>query len=371
MSSTSKIFFRSFVQPFYRENIGLFVFIFSIMFFIVSKVDGAGLYEYHYSLVRGMLNSYIFLFCVLFIWLIYVRKYALFVSNTILNPQHTFLHIYNQLTKTKRLQLFFVVQAWLLLPVLLYVLFILFVGLQQRLYTSLIIITISLLVMLFAGALYHSYTLNNLNKNRFVTRKKLNRKSFAPAFPMMLVEYVLRQQGILFTGIKIFTCSVLYLTARNNNAMDNDITVAFMFYNFGLFANGVLIFRIREFEQAYLNFYRSLPVPVIKRLLQYALIFFIFLIPECITAAVLTPHHLTPKGSIDLILNGFSLLLLMNSITFLSDFKMKDYIKTPLLLLCIEYIFLITAGITFLYVFFCIVAAFVFIKRYYTFEKIL
>jgi len=371
MNSTSEIFFRSFVQPFYRENIGLFVFVFSMMFFIVSKVDGAGLYEYHYSLVTGILSSYIFLSCVIFMWLIYFRKYVLFVSDTISNPQHTFLHIYNQLTKIKRLRLFFVVQVWLLFPVLLYTLFILFVGLQQRSYAPLFIIIFSLLTMLVSGALYHTHKLNNPNKSRFATRKKLTGKSLSSAFPSILVQYVLRQQWIIFAGIKIFTCGVLYLTARNNNAIDNDITVVFMFYNFGLLANGVLIFRIREFEQAYLNFYRSLPVPIIKRLLQYAAIFFIFLIPECITALILTPHHLTPKESFDLILNGFSLLLLMNSITFLYDFKMKDYIKTLLLLLCIEYIFLITAGNTVLYVFFFITAAFVFIKRYYTFEKII
>jgi len=186
MSSTSKIFFRSFVQPFYRENIGLFVFVFSMMFFIVSKVDGAGLYEYHYSLVTGMLNSNIFLSCVLFIWLIYVRKYVLFVSGAISNPQYTFLHIYNQLTKIKQFRLFFVVQVWLLLPVLLYLWFILFVGLQQHLYIPLLIIIISLLAMLASGALYHTYALNNPTKSTFLITKKITGKSFSSAFSLAL-----------------------------------------------------------------------------------------------------------------------------------------------------------------------------------------
>jgi len=263
------------------------------------------------------------------------------------------------------------VQVWLLFPVLLYVWFILFVGLQQHLYIPLLIIIISLLTMLVSGALYHTYALNNPNRSPFLTIKKLPGKSFSSAFPLVLIQYVLYKQWILFAGIKIFTCGVLYLTARNNNVADNDTTIAFMFYNFGLLANGVLIFRIRAFEQVYLNFYRSLPVPVTKGLLQYAATFFIFLIPEGVTAAMLMPHHLTLKDGIDFGLNGFSLLLLMNSITFLQDFKMKNYVKILLLLLCIEYIFLITAGITFLYLFFFILAAFIFIKRYYTFEQII
>ena len=173
MKATSKIFFRSFVQPFYRENIGLFVFVFSMMFFIVSKVDGAGLYEYHYSLVTGMLSNNIFLSCVLFIWLIYVRKYILFVSGVLSSPQYTFLHIYNQLTKIKRFRLFLTVQVWLLLPVLLYVWFILVVGLQQHLYIPLLIIIISLLTMLVSGALYHIHALNNPNKGKFLITKKI------------------------------------------------------------------------------------------------------------------------------------------------------------------------------------------------------
>ncbi len=53
MTYPFKILFKSFVKTFYKENAGAFVFVFTMLFCIVSKVDGAGLYEYHYSLVTG------------------------------------------------------------------------------------------------------------------------------------------------------------------------------------------------------------------------------------------------------------------------------------------------------------------------------
>ncbi len=161
---------------------------------------------------------------------------------------------------------------------------------------------------------------------------------------------------------------ILYLVARNNSAADNDMTMAFIFYTFGLLSNGVLIFRVRNFEETYLHFYRSLPVLLTKRLLQYALVFFICLIPELVTAITLVPAHLDSKQAVDLIGCGFSLLLLMTSITFLSSFKMKEYIKILLLLFFIECIFFIASGLLILNLLFLIAAVIIFRKHYYEFE---
>ena len=57
MSQPGKILFKSFIRPFYKENAGVFIFVFMMMFFIVNKVDGAGLFEYHYSLILATLTS--------------------------------------------------------------------------------------------------------------------------------------------------------------------------------------------------------------------------------------------------------------------------------------------------------------------------
>ncbi len=191
MKPPASILFQSFVKPFYKENAGFFVFVFTVMFFIVSKVDGAGLYEYHYSLVTGMLKNHIFFLLILFIWLLYVRKYVVFVSAVILSPDHSFLHIYNQVKRAKRIRLLFAIETLLLLPVLLYVLFIVFVGLQQHLYLPLIIVACYLPLLLLLASLWHVYLLSNpdgqilfpLKKSRWVL-------PLLQAYPFTLMRYI-------------------------------------------------------------------------------------------------------------------------------------------------------------------------------------
>jgi hypothetical protein len=263
------------------------------------------------------------------------------------------------------------VEVRLLLPVLLYSIFIVFVGCRQHLYAPVIISIVYLLLLMIVATAWHVYSLDNSYKHVSFSLRKITRKLSLPShYIITIIRFVFSRQLIIFAGIKIFTCGMLYLIARNDTPENIDITMPFLFYNFGLLANGVLIFRIRTFEEMYLSFYRSLPVPLIKRLLQYALIFFILFIPEVVTAVKLTPDHLSFTNAVNFMLCGYSLLLLMNTITFLYDFKMKDYLKVLLAIFAVEYIFIVTVGFLFLYLLFFALGIIIFLKWYYKFERI-
>lgn len=370
MAHLSKTLFQSFVKPFYKENAAAFVFVFTMMFCIISKVDGAGLFEYHYSLVTGILTNNVFLLLVLFIWLLYVRKCVAFVSAIILNPHYSFLQVYNQLSKAKRFRLLLMVDIYLLMPVLCYVVFMVFVGIRQQLYLPVLFIAGYLLALCLASAIWHVYRLNNpYAKDHFIWRQWIVKPFLSSFYPVVLVRFVATAQLPVWAGIKIFTCGVLYLIARNNNTTDYDISMPFLFYSFGILANGVLLFRIRVFEETYLSFYRGLPVSLMKRFAQYSLVFFTLFIPELITLAALLPVHLHYPDAIHFTLCGFSLLLLMHSTSFIEDFTMKDYVKILLALFFMECIFLMTIGFTFLWLFLSILSIIVFLKRYYIFER--
>lgn len=370
MNHPAKILFQSFVKPFYKENAGAFVFVFTMMFFIVSKVDGAGLYEYHYSLVTGMFKSNIFLLLVFFVWFLYVRKYVAFVSDVMLNPHYVFLQEYNKLSKSRRFRLFLIIEIWLLIPVLLYTLFISFVGFSQHLYLPVLLVIGYLLLLCIIAAALHVYLLDDKDKRTIFSLQKVTRKfSLPPFYYFTLVRFVTYKQKMIWTAVKIFTCGVLYLIALNNTVDDYDESMVFLFFNFGMLAHAILIYRIREFEETYVSFYRGLPVSLIKRFLQYSLIYFIFLIPEFVTVTVLVPVHLHYADAINFMLCSLSLLLLMNSLTFLEDFKMKEYIKILLSVFCMQCIFLMTVGFVFLYLFLFTAAIAIFITSYYKFER--
>ena len=370
MKYQAKILFQSFVKPFYKENAGAFVFVFTMMFCIINKVDGAGVYEYHYSLVTGMLKSNIFLLSVFFVWFLYFRRCFAFVANVIADPYYTFLHVYNLSDKVRRFQLFFVIEIGLLMPVLLYTLFIIFVGFSQHLYLPVLVVICYLLALCFITATWHVHLLNSTNETaKFSLQNEIGKLRLTSSYPAIVIKFIAVQEKMIWLGIKIFTCGILYLIARNNTITDYEIGTAFLFYNFGVLANGVLVYRIREFEEIYLSFYRGLPVSLIKRFLQYLLVYFISLVPEFIAVAILVPVHLHYSDAINFILSGFSLLLLMNSITFFEELKMKEYIKILLAVLCVQCIFLMTLGYVFLYLLFFFLAVIIFFLKYCKYER--
>ena len=371
MKYPGNILFQLFVKPFYKENSGIFIFVFTMMFFIVSEQSGAGLYEYHYSLCTGMLSNNIFLFSVSFVWLLYSAKCVVFVSHLFYKPEYTFNFIYNSLGKPKRVALFFIVQVWLMLPILVYALFILHCGLEQHFYGSLFFVFFFLFSLCFLPAIWYVYLLKYPKKRQVIPLVSLI--SFTAAFPeyqAILVKFVVTKQKTLWVGLKLFTCGIIYLISRNGLISEPDeIGLLFIFISFGILANGVIVYRVREFEQTNLSFYRGLPISYLKRFINYSILYFILLIPEFISLIMLVPKHLEFATAILFALCSYSLLLLMNSITFIQNLAMKDFLKILLLTFCIQVVFLNTMGLTFLYLLSFILAILFFVNNYYKFER--
>lgn len=358
-----KIFFQSFVKSFYRENAGAILFFLILLIFIVGDLNGAGLVDYHYALIIGLLGNTNFLLLVFFLWFLYTRKCISFVSNVLYKPEYTFLHIFNNFSKAKRFGFFLFTEVLLLLPILLYAILIIVIGWQQHFYFATMLVLGYIVLLCIVAATIPTCLLNNLERK--TVRSSPQKQWGASFYPVILIRSVPK---FLWLGIKIFTCGMLYGTAKNNTIHDYDAGMVFWLFNFGIIANGVIVYRIREFEETYLSFYRGAPVSLLKRSLEYSLVFFILLIPEFITLAKLVPVHLHYSDAANFALCSYSLLLLMNSITFLHRFRMKTYLKIILLIACMQFFFLIFGALTTLYLLFFILAMVFFVIGYYRFE---
>ncbi|CAL1518650.1 hypothetical protein [Chitinophaga sp. MM2321] len=369
MNYPAKILFQALIKSFYRENAGAFLFFFTILFLIVSPIHQAGVVEYHYALIIGILENSYFLLLVFTLWLLYARKCVAFVADILCRPEYAFVHIFNHLSKAKRFRLFFFVAACLLMPVLLYALLIILVGWQRHYYFSALLVTAYILLLCVAATVKHLILLYHLQREATLPLKKAAWISrLSAAYPVILIQFVANKQKIAWLGIKIFTCGILYGAARNNILTDYDAASIFWFFNFGIIANGLLVYRIREFEEMYLAFYRGASVSLSRRGMQYALVCFALLIPEFITIGMLVPVHLHYSDAISFALCSYSLVLLMYSITFLRRFSMKSYLKMVLLMACVQFLFLLFATLTILSLLFFIIAVTIFMIGYYRFE---
>lgn len=363
------------VKPFYRENAGTFVFIFIMMFFIVGELkentpaNYVGIVAYHYSLIMGMLQNLSFLGLVLLLWLFYGCKCAGFVRAEIQKPQNAFLQIVNTLPKGKRFRLFWAGHLLLLLPILGYAVFIVKIGLTQHLYGSTFLVVLFLLLLSWVPAINYVQLLEHLGKEKINLGKVgfVSARWFA-SYPMLLLRYVAREQKALWVGIKVFTCGLVFLIARNNTSFSYDTSFPFLFFSFGVLSSGVLIYRIRTFEETYLAFYRGLGLSLFRRFLYYALVYFLLFVPEALTLFLLTPTWLHSGDALRFLCCGYSLLLFMNSFTFLQASSMKDYMALLLVLFGIQYMFLISVGLTFLPLFSIKIAVIAFVNGYYRYN---
>ncbi len=370
MRAVANLFLLIFIKPFYKENAGAIVFVFTMMFCIVSTMDGAGMFAYHYSLVTSMLTSSVVFVLVFLIWFLYARKCAAFVSNVIRSPQFSFLSIINRVSPVKRFWAFVFVEIVLLLPILSYAVFIVYVGCHQRFYLPVLLVVFYLLMLSIGIALLHVRVLSQPYKTEVILWQRMNVKmEWLSSYPVILISYIANENKAIWIGVKIYTCGVLYLIARYNTTTDYDTLMAFLFFNFGIYANGVLVYLIRQWEETYLSFYRGWPVSSLRKFLNYLFIYFILLLPELITTFWLTPIHLHYGDAVSFFLCAYSLLLLMNSLLFLSDFSTKEFAVVLLGVFCVQYILLPTAGYVCIYLLFFFAAIVLFFQFYHRFEK--
>lgn len=363
MNAVSDMLLKSLGKTFYRENAGFFIFLITMLIGVVSELDGSSELDYHLAMARGALNNYLFLFLVCFAWWLYGLKCSSFVRNKMKQVNYSFLSILNSLNKKVCFKYLILLQAILLLPVSIYSIFIIGVAIFDHFYIKTAILILFQFFLVASGAFSCLQQLTQLEQSKRSWILKI--AVFNNSHWSIQFRYLLRRLPYVFLGIKIFTFGFLILTSKNLNATNYDIKPVFIIYYFGIFANSILLHRLKSFEDLYLSFYRSLPIPVLSRFLQHAFLYAVILIPEIITLIVLTPRYLRPADAITFLISGYSILLLLNSIFFSANFNMKESLVLSLMIFFIVYLFLMGDLIPGITAAFLVLSAGLFFKGYY------
>ncbi|SFW35406.1 hypothetical protein [Chitinophaga sancti] len=357
----TKYLLRSLVSPFFRENGGLIIFIYTMTVFIVNSQSGAGVYEYHLFLVLGTFRHAGMMATVFFLWLLYTRKFTAFVVTEMYKPENMFLHVFNYLSRKRKIMLLFVATFLLMIPVWAYVIFMIITGLQYGYIGGVALIIGYLLLLCLLSATWLEHRLQYLAEGKTPVIRSIRFTSYTGT----LLRYVATKQLVTWTGLKIFTCGLLFLIAVNNPMRYYDGQTIFMVVSLGILGNGILVCRCREFEDLYLSFYRTLPVSLKRRLLEYALLDLILIIPEIIILLLFVPKHMPLNDALTFCLCGYSSMLLMTSLTFYRHFTRSQFYKLLSIVLCVQYLFLMTIGLPALYIALTLAAIFLFRWRYY------
>lgn len=336
-----RILLTTFVRRFYRQNAGQLIFIFILFFGAVGELEGESKYtgplfqlHYQYQLILGMLSSGIFMGVVGLAWFAYAEKCTRFVGAALQQKDHTCFYILNALPRRRLFTLFFRVQILLLLPLIIYSFAVLGVAIYKGWFLAgigFIIYPIALCAMGAARLLY-----------RLATPAGPSTVFLHPgartAYWKFFLLYALRHQRIVFAGIKVISCGILFCSIRTLTTEYYDLRMIFLLFGIVIFGHSVLIYRFREWEESMLHFYRGLPVSLTRRLGQYALLYAIILIPEMIVIGGLTPAWIHWPDTLRLLLSGYSLLLLQNSLLFIALIPMRSFLKMTLGLFLLLYL---------------------------------
>jgi len=328
MNHPRSILWKALIGQYYRQNAGFFLFFFLLFFGIVAPSQQLA---YHYAIILGMLHAPALFALVLFCWLLYAIKCIRWIIGILQSSDHTFLHILPLMGRMSAFLLLLEVQIIFFLPILLYTTAVIIVACFQAAWSiAILIICFIIGVCLISAVLYwcELFYPGRLIHIPFLYRKA-TRKEYIPYWSLLLRGLV-TQHKTLLAGIKLFGCGILYRLLEIQTPDDYDVRMPFLVFSVALLGHGALIYGTRGMEEEKLLFYRSMPVPLFKRLLQYMILYLLVLLPEIITIGWLMPDHIRIKDGLGFVSAGYSTLLLLNSCLFIISLQRSDFIKLSL-----------------------------------------
>lgn len=367
MSITQTILIKSLVNPFYRQNAGLFAFVVFMMVAAVGRANGVGLLEYHLSLMQGIMTNLPFFLLVLGAWFLYALKCAQFIADTLNGRDYGFVYVVSLKKQGPLFWAFLMVQLLLLLPILVYAFIAVWVALVHQWWPHIAAVFLFFFIICFGGAWGYRWFVNHPG----MRRSALGGKTRLPAklYSIWLLRLLWTSHKWLLIAIKIATCLILFGLLYDPGHERSGLQMIILFYSLGLLGHGIMIYSIRSMEESRFIFYRGLPVMRMQRFLQYGGLYLLLLFPEIITLRWLAPAYISYGNALLFVCFGWGILLFLNSILFVQFFKKFDYLKIATGLFLIIFIVLL-AGI---FPEFCLglflFSAYIFFGHYYRFEK--
>ena len=359
MNIINRVLSKIIIQDFYKRNAWWLLMLFMAFFGLVKNPV-----ILHKEIMYYIQSSSMGLSAYILLTFLYSGHVILFQNAVFQKQENLFLQHIRLRSCKKKIAIFCSIQVGLLLPVLVYSLFTLFIGIQHQFYRSAGILTLSSLFSLFV-CVYSS--LRNINGN--YTRQTIFNKIRFPLpgfFSAYLLNYMWREQRKKLVWIKIASLLILSipLVRNQDNFQLSDFNI---FWAASLSTNLILLYDIFVFFNTRLRFMRQIPISVYHFYLQLLLTCVVILVPECLLTWVYR-NGLSGINVMEFSVYSIGVLLLLYNIQWdrksdLSNFMgTSSLVLTGLLFLAAYKIFLLVGII-------CAVLSFVlFNSNYYQYE---
>jgi hypothetical protein len=332
MSSEKSFLFRLMVIQFYKQNMGLFLFLFLLFFGIIPPQH---LIATHAALIQAQLSSIPLMIGVSFFWVLYAWRCIRFISQTCRQYRHSFLYIYQTLPKAKSYQILARCFIVMYLPVLIYAITIIIIAGVQGVYWHLICSILFLISTVIVAIFLSHRSLQHPSEPRQASRlprfaRISAKKNISISF--VLLSYLWADKKIGLVAQKIFSyLSFNFFFIRNAAIFREDYFTFFVFLIGAM--NALLIYNTHKMLEEKLAFLRNLPLSMPRRLLMVATTGMILFLPELIIMLISGFELLAWSES--LTLHGLlaSQFVLLFVILYTSRLSLKKYVQYIFLLL--------------------------------------
>jgi len=320
-----KLLINSLAKEFYKQHAGYFLMGFYVLFGVVEPSQLIG---YHKALLLGGISSPAGLAIVFVSWTLYCSKVHFFIKQKLALQQYNFIKEIGGVDRNSQFKIWLVFYSVILMPIIIYVCALIGFSIYNHLFVSLICILIVFTVLAtgLSFLTYQSVTFGFLKEERNKIEICIQVKRPFFTWPLF---YSLSDQPLMLLMCKVlslmFFKGILLMFAD----VGHDTRVLLVALLASVLCHAVLVLTLLRFELAYLNFSRSLPISLYKKLLGWLLMFTIILSPEWIFLII------SSKFDVYSIINGFVFglagMLFLLTLLYIVKLKMGTYLRWMLI----------------------------------------
>lgn len=320
------------VNSFYRQNAGL---LFVVLLMAGSFMRG----QDHIALAEYAVNSPFLLGLYQVLWAAYTLHASRFTVR--LFRENEVLYHLRLIPATRRFVSLFITQLLLLQPVLLYTAFVFWISLQTGTPLSGLQLLVGTIGFCLLPLLGYNYSLRHPNPayRTAVLRERLTRWFTTPPL-LFFPRYLLHRQPVLLFLTKGSTILLLLALLWLYPTDDYDIRLLALGLLVTALSHSTMLYQLYQFEHEQLVLLRNLPISMSKRILQYAALMALLLLPEALLLVRYQPATLSASNVTSVWTFGHSLLLVQFGL-LLPRHRQLDQLLPQVFGLLIGYFFLI------------------------------
>ena len=371
LSPLSKILVKIFVKGYYRIYAGQLLFLFSTLFCYLFYVevlsdDHLTLEEtilHNLKLVLTLISSPFMAAIMSIIWLLYTVKGWSFIANQTNLPHNLFLfYSCTSVKKVKQFKSWFLTHFLISLPVIIYGVFSLIIGLTFEHYIIPVFFLIYISILSSISALVYMHVVNSPIKPKGISYlSKITNRWHKPYFSLPIYE-IIENHKMSLLATKMFSISIITCFTLVSTGSESVLQVGALCVLGIISAHSILIFHSYSFELTRLSFSLNFPYSKTKVYISGFLAYFILTLPEILWIS----NSVGLILGLPLILCSLSIAMLLKSILYTIGPNMKKYLYWVFGLFILFFLMLQSGLIWVLIIFCIIISGTLFHRNYYS-----